>query len=601
MGGRVRWTGVAWAGRSWTDHASLPLRSLALALLATLPLTAGGCQGLLGGDATAGAPASWDAPSAPVDALPAGDAPPVEGDGAATGGADGEDGAPHDHDAGLDAGLDAGPDAAADAGPPPECGPGSTSPLPDPCNDYAACTIDTCEGGVCLHTPDPACCTEDAQCDDGVACTTDTCNLILHRCLSTRDSSYCCVDTADCDDDDPCTDDVCAAHQCVFPPIPGCGAVTLCVDQNECTEDDTLTSPEGPTCVFTPVAAGDGTVPAGCCATAADCDDGDAATVDVCTFARCDHLPAACATDDDCVGSGFCTSAACQAGQCAYPPAAGDGPAESGAAPCCEASVQCDDGVGATQDLCLDHGCAHLVDGAASCAADADCGPSAACATRACVAGQCSVEVALGTPGCCAVDADCEAQAVACAATTCEGFACVEIPSSQPWPFHTEPFPSAAALDDWTLSDDGSGARWRWAPTASPSPPGLLYYGALPAETIDVGTTHGAATSPPIALPPGTPAAGLSVRFWRKLAVEPISSRDVVTLEVLPASGPPVEIWNKSYDAGPGLGWRQDQVPLPDGLAFPVQLRWSFDTIDAVNNDYAGVFVDDVELLRPCP
>lgn len=565
-----------------------PLRLLwvtLLALPAPAPLAA--CGGLLegprsdavahidGGDTSAQGPVSEVGPAQDIGASLTDTEPgPVGRD------AD----VPTDAPNGIDA-ADSGPE---DVGPPPECGPGARSPLPDPCNDFQPCTIDACEDGVCVHTPDPACCTADDQCDDGIDCTADTCNLILHTCMSVRDSSFCCVNGDDCDDGDACTDDVCAAHRCVFPPIPACADVTVCVDQNECTEDATVPSPAGPVCVFTPVAA-QGAAPPGCCAAAADCDDADAATLDVCTFARCDHLPLPCQDDGDCAGSGDCTSGTCESGQCVYPAA------------CCEAAIECDDGVALTQDTCIDHQCAHTVDAAATCGADGDCAAPTTCAVESCVGGQCSVAVAVDAPGCCATDADCAPSAAACTATACQDFTCVEVPSSAPWTVASETFPGAEALAAWTITDDGSGARWQWAPSEAKSPPGLLYYGALPAQTIDVGTTKGTAVSPPISLPQGTPTDGLMVRFWRRLAVEPISSRDVVTLEVVPASGPPVQVWDKSYDAGPGLGWRLDEVALPGGLVFPIQLRWSFDTIDAVNNDYAGVFIDDVELLRPCP
>ncbi len=66
-------------------------------------------------------------------------------------------------------------------------------------NDNIACTVDTCNGGVCSHKADnsqcpasaPTCdpsnggciqCTTDAQCNDKNDCTTDTCDLSTHTC-----------------------------------------------------------------------------------------------------------------------------------------------------------------------------------------------------------------------------------------------------------------------------------------------------------------------------------------------------------------------------------------------------------------------------------
>jgi len=45
------------------------------------------------------------------------------------------------------------------------------------CDDGDACTVDSCEQGVCQNVmPDPLCCDEPSDCDDGNACTTDTCD-----------------------------------------------------------------------------------------------------------------------------------------------------------------------------------------------------------------------------------------------------------------------------------------------------------------------------------------------------------------------------------------------------------------------------------------
>jgi hypothetical protein len=46
------------------------------------------------------------------------------------------------------------------------------------CEDGDGCTLDACNLGVCANPKsDPACCSSDADCDDGNACTTQTCAL----------------------------------------------------------------------------------------------------------------------------------------------------------------------------------------------------------------------------------------------------------------------------------------------------------------------------------------------------------------------------------------------------------------------------------------
>ncbi|MGB2985951.1 MAG: hypothetical protein WBE26_08710, partial [Phycisphaerae bacterium] len=77
------------------------------------------------------------------------------------------------------------------------------------------CTVDSCEGDVCIHTPHTYSCDDDDTCTEN-----DTC------------SGGACVGTAvDCDDEDPCTiNDHC-------DPQAGCVSDPLCDDGDPCTTD----------------------------------------------------------------------------------------------------------------------------------------------------------------------------------------------------------------------------------------------------------------------------------------------------------------------------------------------------------------------------
>jgi hypothetical protein len=169
------------------------------------------------------------------------------------------------------------------------------------CNDGNACTIDTCVGSTCLHTPDLG-----ASCEDNDVCTlTTTCN----------DQGFCTDGTAPpCDDDNPCTIDTC-------DPVSGCTHTpvannTACDDGEYCTVGDVCT--------------------AGVCGGAPrNCSDGIACTVDTCNEAtdQCVHTGnhVVCSNGQYCDGVEVCNPATgCEAG----PP------------------VICSDGIACTLDTC---------------------------------------------------------------------------------------------------------------------------------------------------------------------------------------------------------------------------------------------------------
>ncbi|MEZ4328452.1 MAG: hypothetical protein R3B40_24735 [Polyangiales bacterium] len=147
------------------------------------------------------------------------------------------------------------------------------------CHDGDACTTDVCRGGSCEHGPCPmgttcmsgVCrgCTSAGDCDDGNPCTTDSCNTGTGECGWTDASNG-----TPCDDGVFCTAPgaSCLAGTCF--PMNGatCGGTTPICDEG------------GETCLG--------------CATASDCDDGNACTTDVCNVdGSCSRTPVVCADD----------------------------------------------------------------------------------------------------------------------------------------------------------------------------------------------------------------------------------------------------------------------------------------------------------------
>jgi len=105
-----------------------------------------------------------------------------------------------------------------------------------------------------------------------------------------------CTTDADCVDETP---DSCLVGACTDA---GCAMADKCEPPPELSPCDAVDAPEG------------------CCIADADCDDGDASTLDICDGATCEHTmnPDACVTDADCGDEDSCTSERCVAGVCAF-------------------------------------------------------------------------------------------------------------------------------------------------------------------------------------------------------------------------------------------------------------------------------------------
>jgi len=232
------------------------------------------------------------------------------------------------------------------------------TPITIDCDDQNACTVDTCDGGVCVNEPlscdDGDACTDDAcdpaggcthttiSCDDGDACTTDSCDAALG----------CRHDTVTCDDQSACTTDSC-------DPVDGCVYTTVSCDDGDACTTDSCDATEGcrheaVTCDDQSACTTDACDPAtGCTFTDISCDDGDPCTVDSCDpEGGCSHEPIVC--DDE----SACTDDACVDGTCVFTPVScddGDACTEDTCDPasgCTSAPITCDDGDACTDDTC---------------------------------------------------------------------------------------------------------------------------------------------------------------------------------------------------------------------------------------------------------
>jgi hypothetical protein len=291
-----------------------------------------------------------------------------------------------------------------------DCGDGNPCNGAETCDANAICQPGTpvvCATGTVCDRTDGTCkqkvCASAGDCNDGNPCTKDTCDGTTHLCSSTPSAQLSCADTnpcngtetclangackpgtpLDCDDGNPCTADSCnPGTGCVHTPIPlccqspsDCGGTTACpfvCDNNVCAAED----PE-------------------CCATNADCDDGNDCTADSCNLnhqphPQCIHAPVAKNTPcGEVCDPGTCdANGTCVLGPPTTCPDDGD--------PCtldvCRPFIGCEHEPcqgRATCDVCRDDGTGAQCS-CHSCATDLDCGPQGRCSGDACVGGVCT-------------------------------------------------------------------------------------------------------------------------------------------------------------------------------------------------------------------
>jgi hypothetical protein len=181
------------------------------------------------------------------------------------------------------------------------------------CEDYNACTIDSCDTttGTCRHDP--------LNCDDGNPCTGDLCYPYGLGSAGCRHPNL--ASGSACSDGDACTSpDACdGSGHCIGQPQPPASA---CDDGNPCTTEDACDDTGA--CAGTPLPAGtecDDTnactrgerclVASGgsiaCQGTARSCDDGNPCTTDTCDPITDDCVNAPVNCDD----ANPCTDDAC--------------------------------------------------------------------------------------------------------------------------------------------------------------------------------------------------------------------------------------------------------------------------------------------------
>ncbi|MGI9602997.1 MAG: choice-of-anchor J domain-containing protein [Acidimicrobiales bacterium] len=156
--------------------------------------------------------------------------------------------------------------------------------------------------------------------------------------------------------------------------------------------------------------------------------------------------------------------------------------------------------------------------------------------------------------------------------------------------------------------DDGTTEGWTIDNTAGPGKDGLwnidnsrstsasysLHYGRGSSSDYAIGGRHsGSVTSPSIALP-SSGTMNLEFEVWRE--VETASGgEDAFEVSILPSGD---LLYSAAADGGTGGVFESISIDLSAYAGDTIEIVFTFDTGDGTNNNFEGVYVDDVSI--PC-
>ena len=267
---------------------------------------------------------------------------------------------------------------------------------------------------------------------------------------------------------------------------------------------------------------------------------------------------------------------------------------ESGCGTLCAQDAACDDGDACTEDRCQGLLCRAVLVGSDCCDTAADCLPPSDCTTVRCDAGRCAYRDDLDD------------------ATCCDGVT---------W---FEPF-DAPGLEDYERLTEDRGdpenpVSWQASGRCAHSPPYGLFFGDdLTGSYASGFAVAGSVLTPRFFVPTSGPYARTWARFRLLLDTEWNGTREegwvdpprIVhdALRVYAVKlGVEIEIWSSfgmdwrgsTCDADGVCEWRAAELDLTPFQGISLQLRFVFDSLDELDNDYLGVCIDDLEIVTAC-
>ena len=297
------------------------------------------------------------------------------------------------------------------------------------CDDGAACTADSCSGGICGYTPDDLACDDGAFCNGAETCDpTDPAADPLSGCLAGAGDP--CAGGGECNDS--CDED---ADNCFSPAGTPCGdgSDSDCTDPDSCDGAGTCLAnhaADGSSCDDGVFCNGAETCAGGVCRAGSDpcpgqlCDEGNASCLSCLVDGDCDD-------GWFCNGTEFCLDGTCQLGSDPCPGLVCNEARDECLA--CSGDADCDDGVFCNgAEICLDgvcrngeppcgeQSCDEEAGRCNQCGDDADCDDGIFCnGEERCSGGRCHA----GSPACpaekvcdesgrqcldCTADSDCD-------------------------------------------------------------------------------------------------------------------------------------------------------------------------------------------------
>ena len=326
------------------------------------------------------------------------------------------------------------------------------------------------------------------------------------------------------------------------------------------------------------------------------CNDKNPCTTDTCKDLVCQHIdkPNCCTNSDQCKDENPCTTDYCSGLTCKHIIPASKVPPK-----CCHIPGDCDDGNPCTLDTCpvVGMACAYTKTSADCCVSDVDCDDGNKCSLDLCSKNKCSHK-----NQCCKTDVDCDDKDALCTADKCEANGICS------W----TPTGAAGCCEESMLKIDfedgttGGLALKNSAPATSKWQPvkgkkaktgkGSLYYGNLAKGNFDDGATNGTVTSQPMEIAKGEKTV---LAFSLYMDTESGTTYDKFEVTLIIGAKKYV-VWTKKAEGFKVKAWVDYKVDLSAFGGQKAAIEFLFNTTDGIANNGEGVYLDDITLNRTC-